>query len=55
MVTVEQLAHDELQQLLEVLPPRVLAGIQAQDEFEDLLEIVLIWDARRKRGSRSAT
>ena len=41
MVTVEQLAHDELQQLLNVLPPRVLAGIQAQDELEDLLEIVL--------------
>ena len=41
MVTVEQLAQDELQQLLGVLPPRVLAGLQRQDDLEDLLEIVL--------------
>ncbi|MDE2685296.1 MAG: AAA family ATPase [Chloroflexota bacterium] len=41
MVTVEQLAHDELQQLLSVLPPRVLAGLQGQDDLDDLLEIVL--------------
>ncbi len=41
MVTVEQLAHDELQQLLSVLPPRVLAGLQRQDDLDDLLEIVL--------------
>ncbi len=41
MVTVEQLAHDELQQLLGVLPPRILAGLQQQDDLDDLLEIVL--------------
>ena len=41
MVTVEQLAHDELQQLLSVLPPRVLAGLRGQDDLDDLLEIVL--------------
>ncbi len=41
MVTVEQLAHDELRQLLSVLPPRVLAGLQKQDDLDDLLEIVL--------------
>ena len=41
MVTVEQLAQDELQQLLSVLPPRILAGLHQQDELDDLLEIVL--------------
>ena len=41
MVTVEQLAHDELQQLLGVLPPRVLASLRGQDDLDDLLEIVL--------------
>lgn len=41
MVTVEQLAHDELQELLSVLPPRVLAGLQRQDDLDDLLEIIL--------------
>ena len=41
MVTVEQLAHDELQQLLSVLPPRVLDGLRGQDDLDDLLEIVL--------------
>ena len=41
MVTVEQLAHDELQQLLDVLPPRVLAGLRQQDDLADLLEIIL--------------
>ena len=41
MVTVEQLAHDELQQLLSVLPPRVLAGLRGQNDLDDLLEIVL--------------
>ena len=41
MVTVEQLAQDELRQLLGVLPPRVLSGLQRQDDLEDLLEIVL--------------
>ncbi len=41
MVTVEQLAHDELQQLLKVLPPRVLSGLRQQDNLDDLLEIVL--------------
>ena len=41
MVTIEQLAHNELQQLLSVLPPRVLAGLRGQDDLDDLLEIVL--------------
>jgi len=41
LVTVEQLAHDELQELLSVLPPRVLAGLQRQDDLDDLLEIIL--------------
>ena len=41
MVTVEQLAHDELQQLLGVLPTRVLAGLRRQDDLDDLLEIIL--------------
>ena len=41
MVTVEQLAQDELQQLLGVLPPRVLDGLRKQDGLDDLLEIIL--------------
>ena len=41
MVTVEQLAQDELQQLLDVLPPRVLATLRERDDLEDLLEVVL--------------
>ncbi|MYC35066.1 MAG: AAA family ATPase [Chloroflexi bacterium] len=41
MVTVEQLAQDELQQLLGILPLRVLDGLRGQDDLDDLLEIVL--------------
>ena len=41
MVTVEQLAQDELQQLLDVLPPRVLESLRERADLEDLLEVVL--------------
>ncbi len=41
MVTVEQLAQDELGQLLGVLPERVLAGLRRQGDLDELLEIVL--------------
>ena len=41
MVTVEQLAHDELEQLLSVLPPRVTARLKEQASPDDLLEVVL--------------
>ncbi len=41
MVTVEQLAHDELEQLLSVLPPRVTGKLREQEELDDLLEIIL--------------
>ena len=41
MVTVEQLAHDELEQLLSVLPARVTARLKEQASPDDLLEVVL--------------
>ena len=41
MVTVEQLAHDELEQLLSALPPRVTGKLREQEDLEDLLEIIL--------------
>ena len=41
MVTVEQLAHDELEQLLSALPPRVTGKLREQEELDDLLEIIL--------------
>ena len=41
MVTVEQLAHDELEQLLSVLPSRVTARLKEQASPDDLLEVVL--------------
>ena len=41
MVTVEQLPQDELQQLLQVLPARVLDGLRQQENLDDLLEVVL--------------
>ena len=41
MVTVEQLAHDELEQLLSVLPPRVTSLLRDQEDLDDLLEIIL--------------
>ena len=41
MVTVEQLAHDELEQLLSVLPPRVTGLLRDQEDLDDLLEIIL--------------
>ena len=41
MVTVEQLAQDELQQLLAVLPERVTRKLREQEEIDDLLEVIL--------------
>ena len=41
MVTVEQLAHDELQQLLGVLPGRITQTLREQEDLDDLLEVVL--------------
>ncbi len=41
MVTVEQLAQDELQQLLAVLPERVTQRLRQQEELDDLLEVIL--------------
>ncbi len=41
MVTVAQPAHDELLQLLDVLPPRVLDALRRQENLHDLLEVVL--------------
>ena len=41
MVTVEQLAQDELQQLLAVLPERITEKLREQEELDDLLEIIL--------------
>ena len=41
MVTVEQLAHDELEQLLSVLPPRVTDRLRERERLDDLLEVIL--------------
>ncbi len=41
MVTVEQLAHDELEQLLSALPPRVTGRLREREDLNDLLEIIL--------------
>ncbi len=41
MVTVEQLAHDELQQLLAILPEHVTRKLREQEAIDDLLEVVL--------------
>lgn len=41
MVTVEQLAQDELQQLLAVLPERITDRLREQEELDDLLEVIL--------------
>ena len=41
MVTVEQLAQDELQQLLAVLPERITRKLREQEELDDLLEVIL--------------
>ena len=41
MVTVEQLAHDELEQLLSALPPRVTGTLREQENLDDLLEVIL--------------
>ena len=41
MVTVEQLAHDELEQLLSALPPQVIGKLREQEDLDDLLEIIL--------------
>ena len=41
MVTVEQLAQDELQQLLAVLPERITDQLREQEGLDDLLEVIL--------------
>ena len=41
MVTVEQLAQDELRQLLAVLPPRITERLQERETLDDLLEVIL--------------
>ena len=41
MVTVEQLANDELEQLLQVLPDRVVESLNQQENAGELLEVVL--------------
>ena len=41
MVTVEQLAQDELQQLLAVLPERVTERLREQEDIDELLEVIL--------------
>jgi stage III sporulation protein SpoIIIAA len=41
LVTVEQLAQDELQQLLAVLPERITHKLREQEELDDLLEVIL--------------
>ena len=41
MVTSRDLVHLELDRLLEVLPPRIVAALQANGDLEDLLEVVL--------------
>ncbi len=41
MVTVEQLAEDELEQLLQVLPTRVTESLKEQESLDGLLEVVL--------------
>ena len=54
MVTVEQLAQDELQQLLAVLPERITRKLREQEELDDLLEVILdlgrLPEARFSRG-----
>ena len=41
MATVEQLAHDELKQLLDVLPAHVSELLHDQENLDELLEVVL--------------
>ncbi len=41
MATVEQLAHDELKQLLDVLPAHVSERLRDQKNLDELLEVVL--------------
>ena len=41
MVTVERPIHDELEQLLRVLPPHIQASLQQQENLNELLEVVL--------------
>ena len=40
-MTVEQPIHDELEQLLRVLPPHIQASLQQQENLNELLEVVL--------------
>ena len=41
MVTVGELVRQELDQLLEVLPQRVVDGLRGRVDLEELLEVVL--------------
>ena len=41
MATIEQLAHDELKQLLDVLPSHVSELLHDQENLDELLEVVL--------------
>ena len=40
-MTVERPIHDELEQLLRVLPPHIQASLQQQENLNELLEVVL--------------
>ena len=53
MVIVEQLAHEELEQLLQVLPTRVVQSLRQEGELEELLEVVL--DLGRAPEARFST
>ena len=41
MTAVRELVQEELEQLLQVLPPRVTAALQQRDDLDSLLEVVL--------------
>ena len=41
MTAVRDLVQEELEQLLQVLPPRVTAALQQRDDLDSLLEVVL--------------
>ena len=41
MVAAQELVQEEMERLLEILPPRVKSNLEAQDNLPDLLEVVL--------------
>ena len=41
MASVRELVHDELERLLEILPPRVNEILRFRDDLDDLFEIFL--------------